>query len=487
MSQSVKHFYLFGPFRLDPDERILLRDSERVPLTPKVFDTLIILIKNAGHVVSKDELMNAVWPDTFVDEGTMTRTVSRLRQTLGDGNEENKYIETIPRIGYRFVAEIRESPIFIDELATEIGTQPKGKDPLNYIPAAPVAKDQRKRQIGFILTALAVSVLGLSFYLWIATHSRADGAEPGRIEANQAYQQGRALWNKRTAAALFQSIEFFDKAIEKDPTFALGYDGLADAYAFDLVHWKQSEALAKKSLSLDNKLAEPHATLGFIHTFWEWNWKGAEQEFREAIKLNPGYATAHQWFAMFLAVNGRKVESVMEMKRAVELDPQSPVMNADMCLVNYFFGEYDAGIRYCQKALDIDKDFFNAHQYLYLIYLQRQMYDKAVDEFITANSLPGVASQDVPVDRLRDAYQAKGINGFWQVRLQHLTELIGAEWEIAECYAYLGDKEQALDWLQKAVDQHRFNAVFLFASPVFFELHQQPRYIDLADRMFRRS
>ncbi|MGH9800790.1 MAG: hypothetical protein ACRD82_10530, partial [Blastocatellia bacterium] len=156
----------------------------------------------------------------------------------------------------------------------------------------------------------------------------------GSIEAYEAYLKGRLFWNDRSHKGLRESFLHFEHAIRKDQRFALGYAGLASAYAFDNQLWPQAAEMARKALEIDPTLAEPHATIGFVRMFWEWNWLDAEEEFKQALALNPNFATAHHWYAIFLAVYGGNSTSVVlgveRMKEALALDRFSPVINADL-------------------------------------------------------------------------------------------------------------------------------------------------------------
>jgi len=316
-----------------------------------------------------------------------------------------------------------------------------------------------------------------------AKEARATAKQSEHDAAYEAYVNGRSLWNKRTAGALFASISQFEQAIEKDPDFALAYDGLADAYDFDHVRWHEAEALARKASKIDGSLAEPHATLGFIRSFWEWNWKDAEPEFKQALKLNPNYATAHQWYAIHLAVTGRQVESEVEMRRALALEPYSAVMNADMGQILYFNRRYDEAIAACKKSLDLDPDFFNAHQYLYEIYTEKGLYDEALEEFFRLGKTPGAATNDLAEGLLRETYKGKGIRGFWQYRVEELVRLGSDGYDAAMIYARLGEKDKALAALERAWQRHEFNLVFANADPAFVSLYTDRRFVDVIVRL----
>src|SRR5262249_24094783 len=218
---------------------------------------------------------------------------------------------------------------------------------------------------------------------------------------------------------------------------------LADAFAFDVTRWHQSEALAKKAIDLDKSLGEPHATLGFIRTFWEWDWKDGEREFKQALELSANYATAHQWYAIHLAINGRGAEAEVEMRRALLLDQTSAAINADMGQVLYFRREFDEAIAACDKALAIDQDFYNAHQYLYEIDCEKKLNDDAFAEVLKLSKAPGAATPGFSEEAQR-AYHASGMKGFLRWQLQRLRTLGGDHYDRAEILARLGERDEAL-------------------------------------------
>src|SRR5438552_3047192 len=354
-----KHFE-FGPFRLDAAEHLLLCEEQPVQLPPKAFEMLMLLVENGGHVLQKNALMEALWPDSFVEDSNLTQNVFLLRKALGEDRGEQHYIKTVPRVGYRFIAPVRmlldESDAVVVESRSrerivvkeeiveheeETGqgdteTRGRGERTNGIRRSAVFTASSRVRIAGLIVGASALligSAAVVARFFPSSTAARDARKDAGSAAENsvsraayEAYKKGRVLWNQRTAATLFTSIAQFEQAIQKDPNFALAYDGLADAYAFDSAHWREAEALARKALDIDKRLAEPHATLGFIRTFWEWDWKDGEREFKQAIELNPNYATAHQWYAIHLAINCHLVEAVVEMRRALELETEFAVM-----------------------------------------------------------------------------------------------------------------------------------------------------------------
>src|SRR5262249_6543721 len=170
--------------------------------------------------------------------------------------------------------------------------------------------------------------------------------------------------------------------------------------------WTQAEAKPNKALELDPGLAEPHATLGFIRMLWEWRWADAEGEFRQAIELAPTYATAHQWYALWLTCEGRGQGAKVEIQRSLDLDPSSVPIKADMAQILYFAHEYDRAIAVCKEVLNVDPSFINAHLYLYQAYTQREMYAEAVEEFFNYQKLVGDSRYNYPANEeaLRKAF-----------------------------------------------------------------------------------
>lgn len=359
------------------------------------------------------------------------------------------------------------------------------------------AASKRKVTVSLI-RVLGVTLIGsvlmvgmtAAVLFWISGKSnhKAVGKAPAvNHEAYEAYLKGRFFWNKRTSEGLFKSISYFKQAIEKGPDFALGYAGLADAYAFDLEHWPKAEAAAKKAIEIDGTLAEPHASLAFIRMFWQWNWADAEREFKRAFDLNPNYATAHQWYATYLMAKLRGAEAKAEMRQALELDPSSLPINADMGQMFYFAHEYDQAIAACQKVLNIDADFINAHVYLHQAYTQKGMYAQALDEYFKVERLAGGNPRANPTteEKLRKAYATDGVRGFWRGRID-LLKLKGYypdAYAIAEYYALLGEKDQALYWLGEACKNHALSFIFVGVNPAFDDLHRDRRFLDLVRRL----
>ena len=313
-------------------------------------------------------------------------------------------------------------------------------------------------------------------------------------EAYQFYLRGRYFWNKRTSDGIKQAIEHFQQSVERDPNFALGYVGLADSYTgltfynFAAPHEAMPKAKesATKALALDDTLAEAHATLAHILINYDWNSSAAEKEFKRSIELNPEYATAHQWYAIhFLTATGRLEEAVQEMKKALELDPASLVMNTFMGATLSYTGRYDEAIDQCRRTIQMDPNFAVAHWHLGLAYEQKQLLDEAIEEFRKAISLSG--GSPLMKAALARAYAKAQKTHEANEMLNELNELAkrqyASAYELATIYVALGNNEEAFQLLAKAYAEHSFHLVNLNVSPHFKSVRSDPRFQDLVQRL----
>ena len=314
------------------------------------------------------------------------------------------------------------------------------------------------------------------------------------IEAYDAYLRGRYFWNKRTSDGIKHAIEHFQQSIERDPDFALGHAGLADSYIaltfynFAAPHETMPKAKesAIKALALDNTLAEGHASLAHILMNYDWNWPGAEKEFKRTIELKPDYATGHQWYAIhYLTATGRFEEAVQEMKRALELEPASLVMNTFMGATLYYAGRYDEAIDQCRRTIEMDPNFTVAHWHLGLAYEQKQVLDAATEEFKKAISLSG--GSPLMKAALGCAYAKSQKTHEANKMLNELNELAkrqyASAYEIATIHVALGNNEQAFQLLAKAYAEHSFHLVNLNVAPQFKSVRSDPRFQDLVQRI----
>ena len=311
--------------------------------------------------------------------------------------------------------------------------------------------------------------------------------------AYESYLKGRYFWNKRTADGLKVALAYFKQAIDENATYAQAYSGLADTYAL-LGDWQyavmtptealpKAKAAATKALELDGGLGEAHTSLAFCLDGFDWNFDAAGKEFQRAIALNPGYATAHHWYAWHLALLRRYDEAIAEMQKAASLDPLSIVITADLAELLALAHSYDESIRWSRKALELDPGFALAHNHLGQAYLQKHMIDEAIAELRQAVTL----SKGSPtcIANLARAYVASGRRAEAEQLLADLKKRSKPDQsfgpEIAVIAAALGDRDQAMQWLQRGYDE-RFNPGVLI-RPGFDPLRTDPRFEALMRRV----
>jgi DNA-binding winged helix-turn-helix (wHTH) protein/TolB-like protein/Tfp pilus assembly protein PilF len=668
MAEQKSHFYEFGRFRLDTRERVLLRDRDLVPLTPKVFEILLALVEQNGHVVEKDYLMKRVWPDTFVEEGNLTQNVSLLRKALGETTGGLHYIETISRRGYRFVATVkewsengendRESPAVVQNDLTLNRSDHLSAKPLADVtqfarpnsvalgllsleqPEAGVGVRNIPSDLGAAITsrgptsgfgkqgtafALGVVLIALAGVVYFTGRGKAGNARAGpiesiavlpfldeargvetehlndkiaeslinslsklpklrvvprsmvanykgqnidprtvgrelnvravvtgrvrrhgdtisiqadlidlenvaqiwgqiydrkmadilivqddiarnifenlrlrlnveekkQLEAYRLYLKGRNSWNKRTASELQQGIQYFQQAIETDPNYAPAYAGLADCYNMLVVYgathpkdgFPKAKEAAIKALEIDESLAEAHTSLAFIKFRWDRDRVEAERGFQQAIKLQPSYAPAHQWYSSYLIALERFDEAIAEATRTQELEPLSFIASAHLGWILYLAGQNDRAIEQGTKILELDPNAFPALRYRGLAYEQKGMYREAIADFQKGVKLSG---SPLMLALLGHAYAAAGEKTNAQNVLKDLMDVqerrYVSPYTIAAIYAGLGDKDQAFKWLEKAFEQGDIWLMNLKVDPVFKRLRSDPRYPDLLVR-----
>jgi DNA-binding winged helix-turn-helix (wHTH) protein/TolB-like protein/tetratricopeptide (TPR) repeat protein len=634
--------YEFGPFRLEPIKRILYRDGEPIALPPKAFDALLILVANGGRVVERHELIEKLWPDTFVEEINLNVQISLVRKALGEQPNQHRYIVTVPRRGYSFVAEVSEIQNSVaDKSAREdflsaktveeadiaeahLQSKPGGeaKVTLAWLPAG------FKHRGTILLLAAVFTIMSVVSFAWIRAKNKepelrpaggsiailpfkhltskeeeylgvgiadalitklsnidqinvrptsavlkyGDVADPltagrelgvdllleGKIQlsddrirvtvhmlrvsdgaalwadsfdesytnifgvedaisrrvaeavktnlnvvekkslgkhhtentrAYHAYIRGRYHWNKRTGEGLRKAIEHFNEAIMHDPQYALAYAGLADSYNLTTIFaselpenaYPKAKEAAMKAIGLDNTLAEGYTSLAYAKMRYDWDWAGAGEDFKRALDLAPGYATAHHWHAEYLMLMGRVDEARAEFERALELDPLSIIINSDFIWGLYYGRDYDGAIRQAQKTLELDPEFIPARLALILAYEEKGMYREA---------LAGFEHRDMGKmywSRLGHLLAASGRKS----EALKLASKYSVFWKdeprlslpVAGIYASLGDNDQALGWLEKAYQDRLELLIYLNVDPRFDILRSDVRFQDLLRRI----
>src|SRR5438067_2842597 len=312
-------------------------------------------------------------------------------------------------------------------------------------------------------------------------------------QAYESFLKGRYFWNKRTADGLKVALAYFNQAIDEDPKYAQAYSGLADTYSL-LGGWQyavmtlkealpKAKAAATKALELDSALGEAHNSLAFVLDGFDWDLDSGGNEFRRAIELNPGYATAHHWYAWHLSLLGRYEEAIAEMRKAENLDPLSLIINADLAELLVLAHSYDESIRQSRKTIEMDPNFALAHNQLAQAYLQKHLPDEAVAELQKAVQLSG--GSPTCIANLARAYVVSGKRSEAVKLLSDLKKRSNPGYshasEIAMIYASLGDTDQAMNWLEKGYEE-RFNPGVLL-RPGFDPLRSDSRFQNLVHRI----
>ncbi|HSE31573.1 MAG TPA: tetratricopeptide repeat protein [Pyrinomonadaceae bacterium] len=612
MSQQASDLYEFGPFRIDTRNRLLFRDGKQIPLKPKVVETLLVLVENSGRVLEKDELIQKLWPDTFVEEGNLTQNIYVLRKALSDGSQSETYIETIPRRGYRFAGEVRKvtaghtSPVAIahpsarwlwlggfllavalaggffwlstrarsrssttpiktlailpfrpltsgsgddyigqgmaDALITKLSNSPQiairpttavlryadaNRDPLAAGRALDVeavldGKVQREGERVRITVQLLRVSDGAS--LWAEQYDEAftdifalqdsisaqaarsltlqlTGSQTASMrkhytensKAYESYLQGHFFFNKRNAAGFKKAIEHFDKALSIDPNYALAYAGLADCYLrlneFGVPMTQEAvphaRASVMKALAIDDTLAEAHATLAFIKFRHDWDFAGADSEFKRSLQLDANYSEAHQWYAFFLLAVGRANEADSEMKRAQESDPLSVSLNSNLALYLFFRHKFDESLQQCRKTLEMEPNFTLARITLGLNYEQKGSSKEAIAEFKKAqemdpNDVATTAALGHALAKKGDTTEARRLLSELRDRAKMAYV---PPYSIAILYAGLGEQSEAVDWLERGLQDRSLRPLWLRLDPRLDTLQRDDRFIQLMRKM----
>ena len=556
----------FGIFEADLQAGELLRQGIKVKLQQQPFQVLAALLQRPGEVVTRDELQRRIWPsDTFVDfEHGLNKAMNRLRDALEDSAENPRFIETLPKRGYRFIGRIerrissialldfesssgdRAQEYWADGITGELTTQLARISDLRVVSRSSIMRlkntntplPEIARQLGIdalIEGSVAISANRVRIHvelvdafndrlLWGERYERALRDMPilqmeiatavaeqirapltpaaqsaltarrkVKPEAYEAYLKGRFFWNKRTEADLEKSLEYFSQATALDPSYAPAYAGLADSYILLAILGlrptrevcpKAREA-AERALALDETLAEAHYSLGTVRHL-DWDWHGAETEFRRAIELDPSCTVAHQWYASLLLTMRRYDDAIREAKQARDLDPLSHPLNAFLGGLYMEARHYDQAVDIARNAIELDTHNPFGRFILSRCLSARGDLHEAVIEAEAAVTLSGgtlpYASQ------LGYFYGRNGEHHKARAILKQLEELSKttyvSPYDFALIYMALGRNDAAFECLEKALQEKTPQLTsHLRIGPMLDSLREDPRFADLVRRI----
>ena len=600
--------FYFDDIAVDTENFRVSKSATDVSVTPRAFDVLLYLIRNPGRVVEKNELFSEVWKEQFVSDNALTKIIKEIRHALNDDANAPRYIETVPKRGYRFIAELKEAaqqPVSRPGLRTRPSAVPNLAllliggvtvvaflfvwllfrssrsekraatiQSIAVLPFKPLNAESRDEslELGMAETLIArlsnlqqivvrpmsavrkytdlqqdpvkagqevqvQAVLDGSIQtvddriritvrlidvrdgrsLWsqqfdekftdifkvqdsiaervtnalsiklsqseqeqIAKHLTEDPA------AYQLYLRGQLAWHGRRPNWIDQSLDYYHQALEKDPNFALAHIGVADAYIMLSGHrrisMQDAELKARpsimKALAIDDSLAQAHNALAELKYQYEYDWSGAEIEFKKAVALNPNIAWIRQAHGWFLMSEGRFDEAQSEMDKARDLDPSSLTINAGRGRLYYFSRQYDQAMEHFQNIVAVEPNDPSAHHALYGVYRQKQMYPEAVESFLKFMTLNGAAPEIV--EQHREAFKTGGWEGFLRYRLNALEKLSSSQKVapllFADLYVMLGWKDEAFMWLEKMFDARDPATLQFNIDPAYDSLRGDPRY-----------
>jgi tetratricopeptide (TPR) repeat protein len=313
------------------------------------------------------------------------------------------------------------------------------------------------------------------------------------VEAHDDYLKGRFLWNQRTYQSLREALTFFERAIARDSTYAEAYAGLADTYvvlpAFGPAAPQDANSKAKRAaeraLALDSTLAEAHNALAFARMVGDYDWRGAETEFRRALELDPNYANAHAWYSDELLSLGRLEAALAEKDRACSLDPLSRTICPEFARTLFYVGRYDDALRRLQSALSADPTFARTYVILCRAYLAKRMLREAVAACEQGVTLSGRESYATGL--LAYAYGEAGDSGRAQAILRELAARKRREYvsALGIAVAHLGTRDTvgALTWLDSAIANRDARVLVSIGEPIWAPLRSNPRLVHLRQRL----
>jgi len=515
-SPSPGRILRFGVFQINLAARELRKHGVRVRLPGQPFCILSMLLERPGEVVTREEMRQRLWAaDTFVDfEHGLNSAIKKLRHVLGDSPENSRYVETLPRLGYRFVAPVQEVSAAVPQ-PSDVPVSTNLVEPVRTREAA--LKQKSLNLFGLSIPRFAAALIIVviaatgAYFSWShlrgATQPKtktASGPESSKpvskpvssaksAEAHALYLKGIYFWNKRTRAGFQQAIDYFQQATTVDPNYAPAYAGLANsytlltAYSFSspTLYIPEARAAAKRALDLDQGLAEAHTAMALILQNHDWDWQASETEYLRAVELDPNYATAHQWYAEHLMWMGRFDEALREGERAQQLDPLSLIIATDYGAILFYSRQYDRAIEQFRSVLRKDPSFARAVDLLGYAYVEKGMSVRALSCADTLRRLYG----EGPAYWMTLAYIYGRAGQLERARrnLEKLEKLNRHEQidpaMMLRAHVGMGNKEEALADLEKVFSEHSNFMTTLKVEPALDSLRSDPRFKDLLQRV----
>lgn len=624
--------YLFDDVTVDGENFRVQKNGQCVTLTPRAFDVLIFLIENDGHVVEKQEIFDSVWKDTIVTDNALTKIIKEIRHALEDSANHPRYVETVPKRGYRFIGKVKKNSnqngVKIERTPNR-GNNRSNKNPLSQyrqiisprfvfskkalalpalglisilafaawflfgqkaaenspstirsvavLPFKPLNAESRNESLEIGMAETLITRLGNLKRLTVRpvsavrkyTNLQQDPVKAGREiqveavldgsiqksgervritvrlisvvngatlwsdqfdenftdifkvqdsiagqitdafalqlskqekerlarhytdnpEAYQLYLRGQFLWHRRQQRWTEDSLDYYLQALEKDSNFALAYIGAADAYIMlsgqRKISMREAEAKARpyitKALEIDNTLAQAHNALAELKYQYEYDWSGAEKEFKTAIDLNPNVGWIRQAYGWFLMSLSRFEEAAAQMEKAGELDPSSLTINIGRGRLYYYSRKYDRAIEHFQNILAVEPNEGSARFSLFTTYEQNGMYREAAETFVEIMRRNRAKSEKI--EEFQEDFRISGREGCLRKQLETLERKAKTgsidHYGLANLYVRLGEKDKAFAHLEKVFEMRDPTIIQFKIEPLYDNLRDDPRYVEL--------
>ena len=549
------HAVRFGTFEVDLKSHELRKHGLRLRLEEKLFQILELLLERPGQVINRRALREKLWPDTHVGyEHSLNTAINKLRDLLGDSAQSPRFIETLPRLGYRFIAPVlkpsradhlngrkmlavlpledlggnSDEEYFAEGLTEELISHLGQLDPKRLGVIARTSAIQYKAtkksvgqiaqelNVGYVvegsvrregqrvrITAQLIEAQDQT-HLWSASYDRglydvlgmqADVArqvgkalacellaeDPEKSAAfhptaHEAYLRGRFYFGQRSEESVQKALASFELALRAETNCSRSLAGVADCCG--LLCWfgalspgqagPRAAAAATRAIEIDPSLSEPHASLGLVKFWYEWDWQAAEEEFRRAIELNPSYASARQWYASYLSAMGRLDEAQGELRRARELDPHSLILNMNAADPFFLGRQFDRAAAHLNALLEQEPRFLPALFNLGRIYIQQGRYEEAIAAFDYVAQLSGNSQGRLA---LAQAYGYAGkpdeARRILRKEMENTDGRYLASPMIAQIYLSLGEDDKAFEWLRRGIEERSFWIAFLKMDPAY--------------------
>lgn len=499
---SERGFVRFGKYELDCTSRELRKNGIRLKLDEQPLSLLEELVHKPGEVVTREQLRIVLWPDgTYVDfDRSLTRAVNKLRLALTDNAVNPRFIETVPRRGYRFIAPVSVSQPLVDMEKGASGEPPVLSDssPLTASPAPPSASRLKFR---FLSAALILAVLVWTGFGWkshpvrsATTKRDLEAVSPAKAlvvtldSADQAlFTKGRFLAAEPNRESIERGIRILEKLAEKNPGFAPvhaalaeGWFGLASVYLPPIETMPKARAAARRAIELDPADDDARALLGRVHVFYDWDWAGAEDQFRQALLLNPRCANAFKGRACLRMVQGRASEAVQDIDSALRLDPRSLWLHFMAVAFRTNARHYDDALRQARTSLEWEPRFGMLRSFGGVVAALNGDRIGSLHELKA-----GVQQQNVPTS-LGFLALGNALAGRPHAASLAIKDLLVREkhqyvcpFEIASAYASLRNKDEAFRWLAKSVADRADCTIWLPSEPWLDPIRDDPRYSKL--------